>query len=208
MAFVDAAFNPTVQKSLGLPANLATLLGEDPTSCRMVVNHDLKAALILQAPHWSVVPDRTYTLFIDGKMLRVAGRAEGGRDDRISVYVSPETDHFTDGQLVSLVREALSALHGAGAQSVSVKIKGRPPPALSPRDPEQIIQSLNRYVAELFAEEVEEIVLDLFVPVLVRPAEVDPLLVHGRRTSWRGLSPAARSLFEGKLRALGVDRKA
>jgi hypothetical protein len=188
--------------ALNAPVDLENRIRRDPIGSTFVYSQSDNAALFAHPFDHSTYPDQVFTLVVDGEALWVWEKVqEKDKAARIEVFVSKETERFDDQFLVDLVREAFSAWKNDEQFSLPISIRNRSRSPKAPRNPEQIIAALNKFMT-LMPPGTEDLVDDLFVPALVRPEEIDDFVAFGRRNGFEGLGPEARSLFGPVLRKL------
>lgn len=207
MVFAKSVCTESLARALGFSEALSAKMGRSPVGCEMVADIATKTALILHPTHYSYYPDCAYTLVLNGEsFLNVWQHVGGEAGPRVDVYVSSETEQLSDESLVSVLRDALGAFGDAQGSDITVSVKGRTVPPKPLRTPDQVVESLNKFV-EIVPQGSEEFAAPLFVPVLVRPGELDDFLRHGRETNWDGLSPSAKVLFDPILKRLADEQK-
>ena len=208
MPFIKTECTDELLKEFAAPSalELEKEIGRHPFSQACIVDVSRRAALFTHPFHHSTYPDQAFTLIVDGQLFRVweiVGNNSGG--DRIDVYVSKGAEHFEDGVLMSLVRDAFSVLRGTGECTLPIMV-ARPLRLIFPRDPEKIIVFLNKF-RTLMPPGLEQVAQNFFVPALVRPEELEAFVDYGRKTRWKGLDPKAMDLFREVLVRLENEAK-
>ena len=188
---------------------------DSPIDKSIVYDLDKKITLIPNAFDHGTYPDRSFSLFIDGKHLSVWEKiSDEGRPFIFSlayiikVWVSEDTKYLEDSFLKELIQQAFFTFYKSKINIVSIIVEGREKPITEKikltRTPQEIILAINDAIDNLPDVNLDAMV-SLLIPIFVKPQELEEFLKFGAASSWSGLSSRARNILQQELQKINSN---